>query len=76
MVALVNNVSMVTMITTDFYVILFTSANGTCEYFRVHAMGEVEVEVHLFLTSVPGGGEWLALRPSRFAPRERSPATH
>ena len=39
-------------------------------------MGEVEVEVHLFLTSVPGGGEWLATRPGRFAPRERTPATH
>ena len=67
---------MVTMITTDMFVILFTSANGICEDFRVHAMGEVDVEVHLFLTSVPGGGEWLASCPGRFTPREIAPATH
>jgi hypothetical protein len=66
---------METMITTDIF-ILFTSANGICEEFRVHAMVEVEVEVHLFLTSVPGRGEWLASRPGRFTPREITPATH
>ena len=76
MVALVNNVPMVTMITTGFFVILFTSAESTCEDFHVHAIGEVDIEVHLFLTSVPGGGKWLASSPSRFTPRERAPITH
>jgi hypothetical protein len=65
---------MVTMITTDI-LNLFTIANGIYEDFRVHAMGELEVEVHLFLTAVPGGGEWLVSRPGRFTPRERAQAT-
>lgn len=50
MVALVNNVPMVTVITTIVLIILFTSAKGTCEIFHVHAMGEMEVEVYSFLT--------------------------
>lgn len=76
MVALVNNVLMVTMITTDVLVNSFTTEKGTCEDSRVKAIGVVEVEVHSFLNSVPGGGEWLASRPGCFTPRERAPATH
>jgi hypothetical protein len=29
-----------------------------------------------FLTSALGGGEWSALCPGHFAPRERAPGTH
>ena len=50
MVALINEFPMVTMIAIVVFVILFTSVEGTCEIFRVHAMGEVEVEVYSFLT--------------------------
>jgi hypothetical protein len=38
--------------------------------------GEVELQLHAFLTSAPGGGEWSVSRPGRFAPRERAPGTH
>jgi len=31
--------------------------------------GEVEVQLHSFLTLVLDGGEWLASRPGHFIPR-------
>jgi hypothetical protein len=38
--------------------------------------GGVDVYIHIFLTSELAGGEWSALRPSRFTPEERAPGTH
>jgi hypothetical protein len=35
----------------------------------------VKVYLHAFLTSALDGGEWSALRPGRFTPRERAPGT-
>jgi hypothetical protein len=40
------------------------------------AYGEVDVKVHIFLTSAPVGGEWSASRPCRFTLGERAPSTH
>jgi hypothetical protein len=40
------------------------------------AYGEVEVYIHIFLTSALAAGEWSVLRPSRFIPGERAPGTH
>jgi hypothetical protein len=40
------------------------------------AYGEVDVSIHIFLTSALAGGEWSASRPSRFTPGERAPSTH
>jgi hypothetical protein len=36
----------------------------------------VDVEIHVFLTSVLVGGEWLASRPSCFTSGEGAPGTH
>jgi hypothetical protein len=38
--------------------------------------GGVDVQIRVLLTSALVGGEWSALRPSRFAPLERAPSTH
>jgi hypothetical protein len=38
--------------------------------------GEVDVLIHIFLTSAPVWGEWSDSRPSRFTPEERVPGTH
>jgi hypothetical protein len=38
--------------------------------------GGVDVQIHIFLTSVLFGREWLASRPGRFTPGERAPDTH
>jgi hypothetical protein len=35
-----------------------------------------EVQLHAFLISALYGGEWSALRPGRYIPRERTPDTH
>jgi hypothetical protein len=35
-----------------------------------------EVQLYVFLTSAPYGGEWSASRPGRSTPRERAPGTH
>jgi hypothetical protein len=35
-----------------------------------------EVRIHMFLTSVPDGGELLASRPGRFTPEDRSPGNY
>jgi hypothetical protein len=40
------------------------------------AYGGVDVQVHIFLTSVLVGGEWSASRPGRFTPGEIAPGTH
>jgi hypothetical protein len=34
------------------------------------------MDVYIFFTSAPDGGEWSASRPSRFTPGERAPGTH
>jgi hypothetical protein len=38
--------------------------------------GEVDVWIHIFLTSAVVGGEWSASRRGRFSPGERAPGTH
>jgi hypothetical protein len=38
--------------------------------------GEVNVQIHILLTSAPVEGEWPASRPCRFTPGERAPGTH
>jgi hypothetical protein len=40
------------------------------------AYERVDVEIHVFLTSVVVGGEWSASLPGRFTPGERVPGTH
>jgi len=40
----------------------------------LRAVGEMEVQVHTFLTSALDGGEWSASCSSCFIPRERTPA--
>jgi hypothetical protein len=37
------------------------------------AYGGVDVEIHIFLTSVLVGGEWSASRPCRFTPEKEPP---
>jgi hypothetical protein len=39
------------------------------------AYGGVDVQIHIFLTSTLGGGEWSASRPCHFNPGERAPST-
>jgi hypothetical protein len=38
--------------------------------------GEVDVLIHIFLTSALAGGEWSASRPGCTTPGERAPVTH
>jgi hypothetical protein len=38
--------------------------------------GGVDVQIHLFLTSVLVGDEWSASHPGRFTPVERAPGTY
>jgi hypothetical protein len=38
--------------------------------------GGVDVEIHVFLTSILVGGEWSVSRPGSFTPRERAPSIH
>jgi hypothetical protein len=40
------------------------------------AYGEVNVYIHIFLTSALVRGEWSPSRPCRFAPEERTPGTY
>jgi hypothetical protein len=40
------------------------------------AYREVNVYIHIFLTSALVGGEWPASRPGRLTARERAPRTH
>jgi hypothetical protein len=38
--------------------------------------GGVDVQIRVFLTSAPAGGEWSASRPGRFTPGDRGLGTH
>jgi hypothetical protein len=38
--------------------------------------GDVDLWIHVFLTSVLVGGEWSASRPCRFTPGESALGTH
>jgi hypothetical protein len=40
------------------------------------AYGGMDVQNHIFLTSVLTGREWSASRPGCFTPGERAPGTH
>jgi hypothetical protein len=40
------------------------------------AYREVDVQIHIFLTSALAGGEWSASHPGRFTPGERGFPTH
>jgi hypothetical protein len=40
------------------------------------AYGEVEVQIHIFLTSALVWGEWSASLPGHFTPGETAPNTH
>jgi hypothetical protein len=40
------------------------------------AFGEVDVEIHIFLTSALAGGEGAVLRPDSFTIGERAHSTH
>jgi hypothetical protein len=40
------------------------------------AYGEMDVYIHVFLTSAQGGDERWASRPGRFTPGERAPCTY
>jgi hypothetical protein len=40
------------------------------------AYGGVDVQIHIFLTSAPVGGEWSALRPGRFTPGKELPGSN
>jgi hypothetical protein len=42
----------------------------------VKAYRGVDVQIHIFLTSVLVGGEWSASRPGPFTSQEHSPGTH
>jgi hypothetical protein len=42
----------------------------------MEAYGGVDVQAHLFLTSVLFGGEWSTSRPGRLTSSERAPDTH
>jgi hypothetical protein len=43
--------------------------------FPLHATGEVEVQLHLFLNSVLDGSKWSVANPGRFTPAQESPAS-
>jgi hypothetical protein len=40
------------------------------------AYGEVDVYIHIFLTSALAGGEWSASYPGRYTPGESASGTH
>jgi hypothetical protein len=40
------------------------------------AYEEVDVQIHISLTSAVVGGEWSASRTDRFTPVEKAPGTH
>jgi hypothetical protein len=40
------------------------------------AYGGVDVQIHIFLTSALGLGEWSASRPGRFTPGESAHGTY
>jgi hypothetical protein len=40
------------------------------------AYGEVDVYIHIFMTTTVVRSEWSASRPCRFTPEERAPSIH
>jgi hypothetical protein len=42
----------------------------------MEAYGEMDVYIHIFLTSALVGGEWSVSHPGRFTPWESAPGTH
>jgi hypothetical protein len=46
------------------------------KYYAMKACGQVDLQIHIFLTSPLVGGEWSASRTGRFIPGERVPGTH
>jgi hypothetical protein len=46
------------------------------KHYAMKAYGEMDVWIHIFLTSALVGGEWSPSRPGRFTAREWSPSTH
>jgi hypothetical protein len=46
------------------------------KHYAMKAYGEVDIQIHIFLTWVLAGGDSSALRPGRFTPGERIPGTH
>jgi hypothetical protein len=43
--------------------------------YAMRADWEVDIQIHIFLTSAPDGGHCSASRPVRFTPRERASGT-
>jgi hypothetical protein len=39
------------------------------------AYGEMDIQIHIFLTSTLDGGEWSAARPGRFTHEKGPPVT-
>jgi hypothetical protein len=46
------------------------------KHYAMKTYGGVDVQSHVFLTSILGLGKWPASRPSRFTPAEIAPGTH
>jgi hypothetical protein len=46
------------------------------KHYATKTYGEVDVQIHILLTSTLVGGEWLASLPFGFTPWERAPGTH
>jgi hypothetical protein len=46
------------------------------KHYTVREYGRVDVQIHIFLTSVLAGGEWSASGTGRFTPREKVLSTH
>jgi hypothetical protein len=44
--------------------------------YAVQAFRDLEVQLHAFLTLALHGGEWSALHPSCFIPKETARGTH
>jgi hypothetical protein len=43
------------------------------KYYAMKTYGEVEVRLHVFLTSALDGGEWITSRPGRLTPVKEPP---
>jgi hypothetical protein len=46
------------------------------KHYAVKTYGGVDVNIHVFMPSALGRGEWSVSRRGRFTPRERTPGTH
>jgi hypothetical protein len=47
-----------------------------CSNYVMKAYGELDIQIHIFLTSALVGGEWSASCLCGFTPREMYPGTH